>query len=81
MLQALILASVIAATPVPCTDAFPFSEGSPWRALDTSVEELTDALWLIDEDENLELVDVFAEAPGCFVVIFKVKEEWLADRR
>ena len=53
-----------------CTGAFPFSEGSPWRVLDTTPEELTDTLWLIDLDPTLTLFSLGSEAPGCWAVAF-----------
>ncbi len=54
-----------------CTQVFPFGEGNPWRAENTSADELTLLLWKIDLDPRLELASVFAEFPGCFVVAWK----------
>lgn len=50
---------------------FPVGEGNPWRVASVNPEDLANTLWTIDMDQRLEIVSVFAESQGCFVVAWK----------
>ncbi len=74
VLCVLVMAGWRSANEIRCTGAFPFDGDNPWRAVETSAEQLTATLWLVDSNPDLEMIEVAAESPDCFVVIFRAVE-------